>query len=51
LIAAKPLVDVRDVVKVHAPGTPTEVRALDGVSFTVEAGSYVAIIGAAARRR
>jgi ABC-type lipoprotein export system ATPase subunit len=36
---------VRDVVKVHAPGTPTEVRALDGVSFTVEAGSYVAIIG------
>jgi ABC-type lipoprotein export system ATPase subunit len=39
------IVDVRDVVKVHAPGTPTEVRALDGVTFGVEAGDYVAIVG------
>jgi ABC-type lipoprotein export system ATPase subunit len=45
LISARALVDVRDIVKVHAPGAPTEVRALDGVSFTVEAGSYVAIVG------
>jgi ABC-type lipoprotein export system ATPase subunit len=39
------IVDVRDVVKVHAPGTPTEVRALDGVTFGVQAGEYVAIVG------
>jgi len=39
------IVDVRNVVKVHAPGTPTEVRALDGVTFGVRAGEYVAIVG------
>ena len=39
------IVDVRDVVKIHAPGTPTEVRALDGVTFGVRAGEYVAIVG------
>jgi len=39
------IVDVRDVVKIHAPGTPTEVRALDGVTFAVRAGEYVAIVG------
>jgi len=39
------IVDVRDVVKIHAPGTPTEVRALGGVSFTVRSGEYVAIVG------
>jgi ABC-type lipoprotein export system ATPase subunit len=42
---AEHIVDVRDVVKVHAPGTPTEVRALDGVTFGVRAGDYVAIVG------
>jgi ABC-type lipoprotein export system ATPase subunit len=41
----EPIVDVRDVVKIHAPGTPTEVRALDGVTFGVQAGEYVAIVG------
>ena len=39
------VVDVRDLVKVHAPGTATEVRALDGVTFSVRAGEYVAIVG------
>jgi ABC-type lipoprotein export system ATPase subunit len=36
---------VRDLVKVHAPGTPAEVRALGGVSFEIERGAYVAIVG------
>ncbi|HTD32048.1 MAG TPA: ABC transporter ATP-binding protein [Candidatus Elarobacter sp.] len=45
LAADHSIVDVREVVKVHAPGTPTEVRALDGVSFAVRAGEYVAIVG------
>ncbi len=39
------VVNVRDLVKVHAPGSPTEVRALDAISFTIETGSYVAIVG------
>ncbi|MGP6159493.1 MAG: ABC transporter ATP-binding protein [Vulcanimicrobiaceae bacterium] len=39
------VVEVRDLVKVHAPGSPTEVRALDAISFTIERGSYVAIVG------
>jgi ABC-type lipoprotein export system ATPase subunit len=43
--AESPIVDVRDVVKIHAPGTPTEVRALDGVSFAVRSAEYVAIVG------
>ena len=42
---SSPIVDVRDLVKVHAPGTPTEVRALGGVTFGVQAGEYVAIVG------
>jgi ABC-type lipoprotein export system ATPase subunit len=45
LAAEQRIVDVREVVKVHAPGTPTEVRALDGVTFAVRAGEYVAIVG------
>lgn len=40
-----PLIAVRDLVKVHAPGTAAEVRALAGVSFTIDAGAYVAIVG------
>ena len=39
------LVEVRALVKVHAAGTPTEVRALNGVSFGVRRGEYVAIVG------
>ena len=39
------IVEVHDLVKVHAPGAPTEVRALDGISFTVRAGDYVAVVG------
>jgi ABC-type lipoprotein export system ATPase subunit len=42
---SEPLVLVRDVVKMHAPGSATEVRALGGVSFAVRKGEYVAIVG------
>lgn len=38
------LVDVRDVYKIYNPGE-NEVRALDGVSITIEEGEFVAIIG------
>ena len=40
-----PVLDVREVVKVYGRGE-TEVRALRGVSLTVERGDYVAIMGA-----
>ncbi len=39
------LITVRDLVKVHAPGTAAEVRALDGIDFAIERGAYVAIVG------
>ncbi len=42
---AETIVEVHEVVKIHAPGTPTEVRALDGVTFAVRSGEYVAIVG------
>ena len=38
------LIDVRDVYKIYNPGE-NEVRALDGVSLTIEKGAFVAIIG------
>lgn len=38
------LIDIRDVYKIYNPGE-NEVRALDGVSLTIEKGEFVAIIG------
>lgn len=38
------LVDVRNICKIYNPGE-NEVRALDGVSLTIDRGEYVAIIG------
>ncbi len=43
--APEPLVVARDVARVYAAGTEREVRALDGVSFALERGDYVAIVG------
>jgi ABC-type lipoprotein export system ATPase subunit len=40
-----PIVQLEGVVKIHAPGTAIEVRALDGVDLTIERGEYVAIVG------
>ena len=38
------LIEVRDVYKIYNPGE-NEVRALDGVSLTIDEGEFVAIIG------
>ncbi len=38
------LIDVRNVYKIYNPGE-NEVRALDGVSLTIDHGEFVAIIG------
>ncbi len=43
--ATRPVIDVRDVRKIYGEGA-SEVRALDGLSLTVEHGEYVAIMGA-----
>ncbi len=41
----RPLIEVRDVTRVYLAGDQ-EVRALDGVSLTIERGAFVAIMGA-----
>jgi ABC-type lipoprotein export system ATPase subunit len=40
-----PIVQLEGVVKIHAPGTAIEVRALDNIDLTIERGEYVAIVG------
>jgi putative ABC transport system ATP-binding protein len=40
-----PVVEMRDITKVYGQGE-AEVRAVDGVSLTVDQGEYVAIMGA-----
>lgn len=40
-----PLIEARDVTRTYTMGTDTIVRALDGVSFEVDHGDHVAIIG------
>ncbi len=44
LVRARPMIVARDLTKVYVMGD-NEVRALDGVSFTVHPGEYVAVIG------
>ncbi|MCL2532371.1 MAG: ABC transporter ATP-binding protein [Oscillospiraceae bacterium] len=39
-----PLIDIRDIYKIYNPGE-NEVRALDGVSLTIDHGEFVAIVG------
>jgi putative ABC transport system ATP-binding protein len=39
------VVAIRDLVKIHASGTATQVRALSGISLQIPRGSYVAIVG------
>ena len=42
--AACPLIEVEDLVKVYRTGD-VELRALDGVSFSVAHGEFVAVMG------
>jgi putative ABC transport system ATP-binding protein len=39
------MLDMRKLAKVFNPGTPNEVRALEGVDLTLEEGAFVVIIG------
>ena len=41
------LVELRDVYKIYGEGLESEVRALDGVSLTIEKGEFVAVVGQA----
>ncbi len=40
------LIDIRNIFKIYNEGYESEVRALDGVSLTIDRGEFVAIIGA-----
>ena len=40
------LIDIRDVYKIYNEDQENEVRALDGVSLTIDEGEFVAIVGA-----
>ena len=39
------LIELKDVYKIYREGLESEVRALDGVSLTIEKGEFVAIVG------
>ncbi len=41
----EPLFEVEDLRYVYHPNTPQAVQALDGLSFTIQAGEYVGIVG------
>ena len=39
------LIELKDIYKIYGEGLESEVRALDGVSLTVQRGEFVAIVG------
>ena len=39
------LIEIKDVYKIYGEGLESEVRALDGVSLTIDRGEFVAIVG------
>ena len=39
------LIELRDIYKIYSEGLESEVRALNGVSLTVQRGEFVAIVG------
>ena len=40
------LIDIKDIYKIYNEGLESEVRALDGVTLSIDNGEFVAIIGA-----
>ena len=40
------LIEIKDLYKIYAEGQENEVRALDGVSLSIDYGEFVAIVGA-----
>ena len=40
------LIEIRDLYKIYSEGMENEVRALDGVSLSIDYGEFVAIVGA-----
>ena len=40
------LIEIRDLYKIYGEGMENEVRALDGVSLSIDCGEFVAIVGA-----
>ena len=39
------LIELKDIYKIYGEGLESEVRALDGVSLTIDRGEFVAIVG------
>ncbi|WP_300637961.1 ABC transporter ATP-binding protein, partial [uncultured Oscillibacter sp.] len=39
------LVELKNVFKIYGEGLESEVRALDGVSLTIQRGEFVAVVG------
>ena len=44
------LIDVKNLFKIYHEGEESEVRALDGVSLSVDRGEFLAIIGQSGSR-
>ena len=40
------LIEINELYKIYAEGMENEVRALDGVSLSIDYGEFVAIVGA-----
>ena len=39
------LIEIKDVYKIYGEGLESEVRALDGVSLSIDRGEFVAVVG------